>query len=524
MTFNKSILLSLCLIFSTMACAQNQLSLGKAYKANPMIAGLNNNFIRGDLKFDDPGFNKIIKATNTTSLRYPGGTSGSLFNWETSQFVADDVINSYGPKGWHRRHGEMKKRIAQHPEHTFGAVNFADMCKRLDVEPFWIPNPVTLTPQSNIRFFEMLKDQDIACNYVEMGNECSGGAFWRPFPTGTEYANAIRPVMQRIKQLYPQAQIAVVANGHNITKPKKAEEESGSANKRGDTWNELLLPDRQYFDAIVLHSYGISPDRLRQYKPEQWEDLTLAFPGQYMKAAAKMSREKLGGVPIWLTEYNAAFHHLMEARVLQHDAAEAYFGKVSDSAMHGLMIASYLISAINDPEMWPVMHYHSMGGPPGFRIVRRINEQWRVGPKTQIFSYISQLLQDADTMYPVTIQQPTQLDFTAISDEPINTLAAAMLENKSQRHWVIINRSSKEQTANLPWDASQKATVRHIMGTLAPEEPDSMWPKADSINTQQFPWSGPIAIPSQTISRDGKKQTLSQTLPPHSMTVVSLTR
>ena len=273
MTFNKHILLSLCLLMSISACAQNQLQPGPASPANPMITGINNNFIRGDFAFDDPKFNQITKTTNATSLRYPGGTSGSLFDWETSQYVADELLYSYGPKSWHRRHGQMKKRLTNWPKHTFGAVNFADMCKRLDIKPVWIPNPVTLTPQSNIRFFEMLKDKQIPCDFVEMGNECSGGAFWRPFPTGKEYANAIRPVMQRIKELYPNVKIAVVANGHSLTKMKAAHQESGSANVRGDTWNELLMPDRQYFDAIVLHSYGISPDRLRQYQPDQWKDL-----------------------------------------------------------------------------------------------------------------------------------------------------------------------------------------------------------------------------------------------------------
>ncbi|MBL4702836.1 MAG: hypothetical protein JKX85_16450 [Phycisphaeraceae bacterium] len=488
---------------------------------------MNNNFIRGNLPFDDAGFHDMLKATNLTTLRYPGGTSGSLFDWETNQFVPNDILLSYGPKSWHRRHLEMKKRIAQAPPNTFSANNFAAMCKTLDIEPVWIPNPVTVTPQSNIKFFEHLKANNIPCNFVEMGNECGGHAFRRIFPKGSDYANAIRPVMKRIKEISPQAKIAVVANGHRIAQMKKSEEEqeSGSANARGETWNDMLMADRQYFDAIVLHSYGVSPTQLRKYQPNQWQSLILAFPGAYMDAAADRSRRLYHATPIWLSEYNAAFHHLMEARVRQHDAAEDYFGKVSDSPMHGLMIASYMIGAINDPQIWPIINYHSLTGPKGFRLVRRNEGDWRMGPKIQIFSYLAQLIRESQTMYPVNIQNADSLNFTCFNnDKPISTLAAAALENDQQRHWLIMNRSNQTQTVRIPWQQSDKATIRTIAGTLAPKDPQTMWTLMTTIDTTQTPWDKPLTLKPVTAQRNNKQPHHSLSLEPHSLTVVSMPR
>lgn len=496
---------------TNIAHAQIQLKLGTTSKANPMIAGVNNNFIRGDMPYDDPGFRNIIKATNVTTLRYPGGTSGSLFDWQTNQFVADDLLYSYGPKSWHRRHGEMKRRIAKAPANTFSADNFAQLCKATDTQPVWIPNPVTVSPDSNVKFFEYLKAHNLPCPYVEMGNECSGGAFRKRFQTGKEYADAIRPVMQKIKALYPNAKIAVVGNGHAISKIKKQEQESGTADKRGSTWNNILMQDSQYFDGIVLHSYGVSPERLRQYPADQWSSFTLAYPGAYMQAAAERSRQKYNAKPIWLTEYNAAFHHLMEARPRKYDDAEDFFGKVSDSSMHGLMIASYIIGAINDPQMWPVMHYHSLSGPAGFRLVRRIDGQWHMGPKAHIFSKLAQIIRQAKKMYPVTALNSSTLDFTVLNEKPLPTITAAMLENDSQRNWLIMNRSNKPQTINLPWQQADHATVKHLHGKLAPENPDQLW---QPVNTD---------MPNKTkrVQRNKQKQ-LTQTIPPYCLSIVSL--
>ena len=519
----SSLFLAWIFCLTNFAVAQTQLELGSPAKANPMIAGVNNNFIRGDFPFDDAAFRAIIKASNATSLRYPGGTSGSLFDWQTNQFVDDDLLYAYGPKSWHRRHGEMKRRIAQSPANTFSADNFAKMCNALNVEPFWIPNPVTVSPQDNVRFFEHLKANNIACNFVEMGNECSGGAFRKRFPRGSDYADAIRPVMKRIKELYPDAKIAVVANGHGAMKMKKEEQESGTSDIRGETWNPLLIADRQYFDAIVLHSYGISPTRLREYPASQWEDLMLAYPGAYMNQIANLSRTQYNATPIWLTEYNAAFHHLMEARPRLHDEAEAFFTQVRDSPMHGLMIASYFLGAMNDPQMWPVMHYHSLAGPAGFRLVKRENEKWSVGAKTQIFSYLSQLLKESKTMYSVTFKDCPKLPFNAL-DQPLDALAAAAMENDQQRHWLVMNRSSAEQAITLPWDHAQSVTIRTLNGQQANKTSQTQWVNLAQMNTTQFPWIGPIAIPSKTLKPLNNEKFISQNLPPHSLTVLSMTR
>jgi hypothetical protein len=510
------------LCFANLLAAQTQLKPGQPVPANLMIAGVNNNFIRGDFKYDDPDFRNIIKLTGVTTLRYPGGTSGSLFDWQTNQFVADDVLLSYGPKSWHIRHMDMKKRIAQSPLNTFSADNFAAMCKALNIEPVWIPNPVTVSPESNVQFFEHLKANNITCNFVEMGNECSGGAFWKPFPRGSDYANAIRPVMQRIRQLYPDAKIAVVANGHNVMQMKKAQEESGSADVRGETWNELIMADRQYFDAIILHSYGISPDRLREYSPDQWASLTLAYPGAYMNAVADMSRKLYDATPVWLTEYNAAFHHLMEGRPRKNDAAEAYFARVSDSSMQGLMIASYMIGAINDPTMWPVLNYHSLAGPDGFHLVKRMDGQWCVGPKTQIFHNLAQLIRDAKTMAGMQIVNGPKLDFTILNEQPLDAIAGAVLDNDTQRHWVLINRSAQPQVISLPWEVANAANIQIFPGELAPENPQALWHPVNSLKANQTLWPGVINIQQSTLQRSDKTKLLTQTLPPLSMTIVSL--
>lgn len=513
----------LSVLLTTASClpAQTTLSLGPGTPVNSMIAGVNNNFIRGDIPYDDAGFRQMIGVTQLTTLRYPGGTSGSLFDWQTNQYVSDDILKQYGPPSWYERHKAMKDRIAQSPPGTFKADNFAAMCKALNIEPVWIPNPVTVSPENNIRFFEHLKQAGIACNYVEMGNECSGGAFWKCFPRGSDYANAIRPVMQKIRQLYPDVKIAVVANGHNVMKMSQAQQESGSANVRGDTWNDMLMPDRKLFDAIVLHSYGVSPDRLREYRPDQWESFTLAYPGVYMNAVASMSRELYGGIPVWLTEYNAAFHHLMEGRPRKHDAAEEYFAKVSDSSMHGLMIASYMIGALNDPQMWPVMNYHSLVGPEGFRLTSRIDGVWHIGPKAQIFSYISSLIRQAETTRSVEIHGGTSLDFTILDNQSISALAAAVLENDTQRHWLMINRSSNTLTVSLPWDQTGKATIHSFAGTLAPSDSQTMWRSIDEVDTNEQPWDQPLSTKPETVDRVGSQTQCSLAIPAYSLTVVS---
>ncbi|MAX26809.1 MAG: hypothetical protein CMJ19_20140 [Phycisphaeraceae bacterium] len=499
------------------------LTLGPGTPVNPMIVGINNNAIRGDMPYDDVGLRQIIRLSNLTSLRYPGGTSGSLFDWKTGQYVDDNILLQYGPQSWHDMYMAAKRRIARFPSGTFSAENFSRLCKDVGVEPIWIPNPVTLSVESNIKFFEHLKAKGISCNYVEMGNECSGGAFRRRFPTGSDYVDACRPVMKRIRQLFPEAKIAVVGSGVNVMQLAESQQEAGTADSRGNTWNKLLMPDQKYFDALVLHSYGVGAKRLRPYRPDQWQSFTLAYPGVYMQAAAQLSRQEYGSIPIWLTEYNAAFHELMPGRVRKYDAAEEYFGKLADSTMQGLMISGYIIGALNDPAIWEMMHYHSIMGPPGFRMFHIINKEWCASPNIQIFSYLATLIRQAKTTYPVVVNGGQILDMTILGHDNIPVVAAAVLENTVQRTWLILNRGGKNLTVNLPWDTAYKADIRTIDGSLSDgKENNSLWVPISTINGQEQFWNAPLSIKPITIKRKDGEGGMSQILSAYSLTVVAM--
>jgi hypothetical protein len=488
------------------------------HPVSSLILGVNQAFQTGEWTFEDPQLSRAFAITGVKAVRFPAGTNGSFWDWKDSQYVEDDLLLSIGPPSWYERHSRQKAKVATRPMGTFGVDRYAAMCERLGVEPEWCPNFVTRTPEYAAEMFEFLHEKGLPVRYVELGNEYSGGAFKRQFPSGASYMQAATGLVDVIRQLYPQVQIGAVAHGGHLFSVDDRDEESGSGGVRGDTWNDQLLDYRSFYDAWIVHGYLADPAQLRKQSPDRFPDALLAMPQVAMSRAADYSRTHLGGLPLWLTEYNIAYHRLLgetPSIPLLDDEVESFIRATKNSRMQALHIAGYLFSAASDADIWKMANYHSFTGMPGFGMVQISEESLMMNPVALLFHRIEPIASSAEQCAGLNFAGQPNLGLTIGGTVP-DALQGVVWETASgQRTVTVINRSAHPVPVKLPWLVRDTVAISFLPADADPKEVWVNVPADDSLDVTTL-WPGCQKEKKGADSRG----LLDVVFPPYSLTIV----
>jgi hypothetical protein len=261
---------------------------------NPRLFGFNS--IVGPIlaiPYDDPGLMQAAQALHLGVLRYPGGTVANYWNMSSGQF-ADGIIGA--PGAWA---GGENARNRAFPVDTFtpseymrglGSVPKASPVWDLNVgiggggDPIDVPARNVADPPSQLN---LLKRLGVPVEFVELGNEHALSDHGLD-----EYISAVRPIVNRTRQLFPDARVAVIGCW-------------------GLNWSPCAARLRQefdlnLFDAVTAHEYWPGQPRINRAATDlERRSVTLAAIRPKLEGwEAKVTRDISPRVPIWFTEVN----------------------------------------------------------------------------------------------------------------------------------------------------------------------------------------------------------------------------
>jgi hypothetical protein len=223
----------------------------------------------------------LLKAAGVRMMRYPGGSYGDIYHWETNT----------APGGFVAENTDF--------DHFMAGV------QRAGAQPIIIANYGTGTPEEAaawVRYANVTKGYGV--RYWEIGNELYGnghyGANWEadnhPDKSPTAYANGVVAYAEAMKAVDPSVQIGAV-----LTTPAGWPDGVVAGGDPG-TWNQTVLSIAgPHIDFVILHWYpGGATAAEALTKPNQIGDVIYLVRRQIAQFAGPDS----GRLGIALTELN----------------------------------------------------------------------------------------------------------------------------------------------------------------------------------------------------------------------------
>eukprot|EP00054_Salpingoeca_dolichothecata_P022455 m.147225 g.147225 ORF g.147225 m.147225 type:complete len:520 (+) comp24346_c0_seq1:256-1815(+) len=281
-----------------------------------------------NLTFSDPSVLRVAKILNPGSLRYPGGSIANSWNISTGRWVPS-VQDIYA------------NRTDAFPIGTFTPAKYMDgIGSLLHVPPIWNLNVVTLSPEHMVSQLDWLAEMKVPVAYLELGNEKAGGC------ANPSYLQRVGPVVQRARQLFPNAKIAIIGNW--------ASPQSGPPN-----WTkcaQALAQHRHLFDAVTVHQYQPMNETIMAQPPSLRRTATLGFAWPLLRFHANIVNETMkdtagGTPPIWLDEFNWGGSW----------GGSPTWANETHGGLRGLLLASFLINGMSlGSHVYDSLNYYSL--------------------------------------------------------------------------------------------------------------------------------------------------------------------
>src|SRR5271165_485210 len=197
--------------------------------------------VNADLGFPveywDYRFNSLAAQVGYGWIRFPGGSSGDIYNWQTgansAAWFAQFASNTAGP---------MQTEIALVAGR--GGAKLIDAANRanfLGASLIVCANGFTDSAQSIGQLAAYVKANQIPVAAWELSNEPY--LFPQFFADATAYLNAMKPYRDAIKAADPNAIVAIFIR------------DPGNANSQNSWDSEIAAYSNKYWDAIAFHHY-----------------------------------------------------------------------------------------------------------------------------------------------------------------------------------------------------------------------------------------------------------------------------
>lgn len=315
----------------------------------PDFLGLNGNLTMLNKPWDDAVFVGAMRRIAPGNFRYPGGTIGNDWDWDTGW--VDQRSARVNPMGRGLRHRRFEYTLA----------NFAQGQKALGFTPVFMLNLITKDLDNQVAALRKAQSLGLPIRRVELGNEFYLPARHEPaanemFPNGGVYARTADVWASAIKQKFPGVKVAAI--GCVVTSARIAD-------KRKAEWDRLVVANLKGIDALTIHVYcrpGVKVNPAaeagygwgtREEQQKQWDGLSA--PG----GAARMIGQPVAGwrnilkhteglpeqIELWVTEFS------------MHDG----IGPARYIWANGLVIAQMVNQFLADPRV-SLAAYHNAAG------------------------------------------------------------------------------------------------------------------------------------------------------------------
>jgi hypothetical protein len=188
--------------------------------------------------YSHPGFAKGTEPLQPGVLRFPGGTTANFYDWRT-----DSYTDASMDQGWAGKHVEMFRQTKK----TLGRTAFIRYCKTHGIQPLWVLNVHRETAAEMPAWLAAIEKEGGKIERVELANE----PYWDPRAHSNvwRYIELSRPIAEALHKLRPGIKVAACIAPH------------GDASDYETKWNEPLMKQAWFFNAVVHHQYdGLPPE------------------------------------------------------------------------------------------------------------------------------------------------------------------------------------------------------------------------------------------------------------------------
>jgi hypothetical protein len=499
-----------------------KLRAGVPVPTNRMLFGVNRPWPMSTQPLDDSDLIMVLKALHPGTLRFPGGTVSSFWDIGAGRFVPDKDIKGFGFQRWAGQYGSASKQLGENGKNLFSVSSFDRLCKTVGARPIWVMNLATLSGEHEAEAIKSMNAAGVDLGFVELGNEYDMGLFRRALPTAADYIRKAGPVVDAVRKVSERARIAVSASTAGMGDVAKAEKARAKSDTRKLEWTDGLYKSRNLYDAWVVHDYGLGLNAIRAISEVDRPSSVLALPEKLLGGKAEMVRRSYGGLPVWLTEYNAAFQGLKVSDKALDDSATAFFAGMKNSSLHALAVAGYLLSLVQNQDVYKVACYHSLAGMDGFGVAKFAKAGKRLGCQVnaaaQVFAHIAAVAADSTQMSSARIEGGPGL---RESNDEIRALQAAVFSSAGRTVYVVLNRARRAVAVELEAPSGSRDALVTVY-SADPSPKPLEWIDLPADAESKFPWPGPIKAHVESIDAgDGSAKCA---IAPLSLAIVSISQ
>lgn len=305
-----TLFVGLCLLFTSIAHSQQekqgsielQVLHAESTPFSSLKYGVNNEWVHLPYSPDTPQFIDLYKELGVPTFRYPAGTASNYLNMTTG-FA----------EGWPGMAEGNAKRVADNnvtlkhrgKKHGVDIRNYIRFLKATDATSNYILNVSSMTLEENRKVLNELKASGINIQHFELGNELYHGTYATAFPSPEDYLAKARKYVQMVKQIFPQAKVAVVIHPYFFIDEMDIDGLRTSS-KRLRNWYDVLQRE-DFFDAVAVHMYAYTG---MDHSTEEMLPYVEVYANACMNAdqTADSTIDRLAddfpGKEIWVTEYH----------------------------------------------------------------------------------------------------------------------------------------------------------------------------------------------------------------------------
>ena len=408
------------------------------------LYGFNTNMMSGDYGYLDEDFKELTKALNPSSLRFPGGTVGNFYHWESSGFYKDEMNTTLSIQLNRRNRGNFI-RLQKRRNGIISFDDFMKLCKDLMIKPIIMVNLWTGSPEESAAWVRYSKEMGYNISHWELGNEYYLHHYLNKFPTVQDYMQKAKQHALAMKAVDPHIKLSVCAS------PVAFHKEGFLLETRQHKWDEGLAENTSgstdWYDAFSVHVYAYKA--MKDIKIEKMKAYFSGWIHFGLDEAMEYYEELFPNKEMWVTEWNIA------------NPAN----RVANTQLHAMYAGDFFMKLLSIPKITQA-NFHVITGPgKGFPVFSRVTPVsqktfWKYGgePESDFgdtirrtvyysFQLIGEAIKEAETLFDVSLKKSPlfegELDYKG---KMIPGIQVRAMGNEDIYYIMVSNRFEKDLT------------------------------------------------------------------------------
>ena len=429
------------------------------------LYGFNTNMMSGDYGYLDPDFVALTKALAPKTLRFPGGTVGNFYHWESGGFLESEMASTLNAK-LNKRNKDNYVKLQERRNGKIVFDDFMELCNRLHITPVVVVNLWTGSPEESATWVRYAKNKGYEITHWELGNEYYLPHYLNKYRTVESYIAEAKKHAAAMKAVNPDIKVSVCAT------PLGFHKEGWLVKRQQRIWDEGLAADSSFYDAYTVHAYAYKA--VQKKKIEEMRCYLMGWVHFGMAEALDYYQKLFPNKEMWITEWNIA------------NPAN----RVANTQLHAMYVGDFFLKMLTTPNITQA-NFHVIAGPgKGFPVFSPMTPVtpgtfWKHGGEPEsdfggtirravypAFQLIGEAFAQVDTQFTVSIQNQPLLEGAmtyAKKQMPGIQVQAVGKKNDTNdpEHFAILisNRTSKQHAPHLVIDGKyykDSVTYRYV--------------------------------------------------------------